>query len=187
MPQKTIDQLVADARSRISAMRVAPPSGEVSSRAAAAEFELAIDALVMSLPIGRTADFHEVIAKVEERFRPVYDREAVSNAKTDGQMSDASTRESTGWWIVLSRAGIAIRTGDVKPQYEVGDTIVFTLQRLPRKRPDAAPDLAIVPPAPLSPVREQLVQIRDRAPPEDRQKADALLATFDSFVGNQST
>lgn len=146
MSKRTIGELVIDARNRISAMRIAPPAGEVSSRAAADEFEIAIDALVASLPVGRTADFYDTVAKVEERFQTAYDRAAVGNAKTEGQMAEAGTQVSLGWFVVLSRAGIAIRMGNTEPDYKAGDTMVFMLQRLPRK--PEAPQLAVVPPAP---------------------------------------
>lgn len=143
MSNKTLDELVKDARARISTMRTEVPEyGIEASIIIAGELELAIDRLLQSLPVGRTADFYEHIVKVEERFRAVYDRETVANAKTEAQMEPA--RVSLGWFIVLARAGIAIRVGDTKPDYDAGDTVVFTMARL-RRKPDA-PELVVVPP-----------------------------------------
>lgn len=130
MSEKTIDDLVKQARGRISAMRIAPPSGIESSRAAADEFERAIDALVALLPVGEPVMFYETVAKVEERFRKAYADEVVGNAKTEGQME--VDQVSTGWWAVLSRAGFAIRMGDERPAYQDGDDMVFVLQRKPK-------------------------------------------------------
>lgn len=89
-------------------------------------------------------EFHEIVAKVEERFRKVYDGEKVAKAVTEGQM--APDEISTGWWVVLSRFGIAIRFGDMKPDIAAGDTLVLVASKIPK----APPQLAITP-APAAP------------------------------------
>lgn len=45
MPIVTVAEMIERAKSRISAMRIAPPSSPVSSQAAAREFEMAIEAM----------------------------------------------------------------------------------------------------------------------------------------------
>lgn len=129
----SIDDIVKKARGRISAMRIAPPAGLESSRAAADEFECAIDACVRGMPADGTLHFHETIARVEERFRKKYDSEKAGGAKTESQMEEAADQVSTGWWIVLSRAGVAIRVGAEEPDFKAGDTVIFNMQRMPRK------------------------------------------------------
>lgn len=132
MTEKSINDLVKEARSRIGAMRISPPAGLESSRAAADEFERAIDALMAGLPVGEPVYFYETIAKVEERFRPAYDAEVVGNAKTDAQLKNLEPI-STGWWIVLARAGIAIRTGSTRPAFEAGENVILPLLRAPKQ------------------------------------------------------
>lgn len=176
---KTLNELVSDARSRISAMRLALWADIESSSAAAGVIERAIDGLIYSMPTADKLHFYETAAKVEERFRPVYDREKVANAKVEGQLEPEQV--STGWWIVLSRFGVAMRFGSSKPDIQPGDTLVMTLSKMPKKPP--APVLAVIPLAPPSPdARAELVKLRANVKPEDVAKVDAVIAALDAIV-----
>lgn len=61
MPIVTTADMIRNARGRISAMRIAPPTGIESSKAAAREFELAIDVL---------EHLHEIWSIVEQLRAP---------------------------------------------------------------------------------------------------------------------
>lgn len=98
--------------------------------------------------IDREFEFHEVVGKVEERFRPELDQEAAE--RLAGTSESAGKYEpkmvSTGWWVVLTRFGVSIRFGNLKPDIQAGDTLVLRATKIPKK-PDA-PALQVFPPAP---------------------------------------
>lgn len=124
-------------------------------------------------------EFHEVVAKVEERFRKVYDSEKIAKAVTESQM--APDQVSTGWWVVLSRFGIAIRFGDKRPDIDVGDALVLNARKIPKK-PDA-PAIAIVPPAPPPVDAETARRIwLDSLPTEQADKMRAAIASVPEYV-----
>lgn len=107
-------------------------------------------------------EFHATVVKVEERFRKVYDREKVGNAKTDAQMTEASEDVSTGWWVSLSQYGIAVNFGPTKPDIDSGDTLVLIARKLPKQPPklEAVP-APVMPPLP-SLTAAELTYIRAR-------------------------
>lgn len=81
-----------------------------------------------------TIEFHEVIAKLEERFRPELDDEAKARfggtAEHPGKYEP--TMVSTGWWMVLARFGVAVRVGSTKPDdLAAGDQVVLTWHKRP--------------------------------------------------------
>lgn len=100
-------------------------------------------------------EFHEVVAKVEERFRAELDAEARarlgaipgSGGGTEGKYEPKMV--STGWWVILARFGIAMRFGKLKPDVVAGDTLVLVVRKIPR--PQDPPALAAVPDAPRPP------------------------------------
>lgn len=169
----TTTELVAIARSRIAAMRIAPCGGLVSSQAAADEFERVIDRLVFMLPASRVFEFYETVLKVEERFRKIFNAEAVGNAKVESQMEGEQI--STGWWVFLEQFGVAIRFGDTKPEgIDAGDQLSISISS--RKKP-AAPELAVVPPAPPPIDAETARRIwLDSLPPEQAAKVEEAIA-----------
>lgn len=104
---------------------------------------------------GQEFEFHEVVAKVEERFRAEMDDEARarlgaiegSGGGNEGKYEPKMV--STGWWVVISRFGVAMRFGKLKPDIVAGDTLVLIARRIPR--PQDPPALAAVPVAPKPP------------------------------------
>ncbi len=142
--ESTTAELIAAARSRVKTMRLGTNAGIARDNAAADDIERAIDRLVFMLPASRMFDFYEKVLKVEERFRKIYDAQAVGDAKVESQME--AEQVSTGWWVFLERFGVAIRTGDTKPEgIDAGDMLMVSISS--RKKP-IAPELAVVPPAP---------------------------------------
>lgn len=117
-------------------------------------------------------EFHETVAKVEERFRAVYDPGKVGAAKSQSQMDEGTEQVSTGWWVVLARFGVAVRFGATRPDIAAGDTLVMVPRII--KKP-SAPDLAVVPPAPppIDAAAARTVWL-ESLPPEVRAKIEEL-------------
>lgn len=122
-------------------------------------------------------EFHEVVAKVEERWRPELDDEArkrlIGTEDVPGKYEPKMV--STGWWIVLARFGVAICTGKFKPDIAPGDTLVAEFRKVPKPPEAGTPAPA---PLPAPDLRGQLKALRDKAPAEAAEAIDAAIAAL---------
>jgi hypothetical protein len=133
------------------------------------------------MPSSQEFEFHETVAKVEERFRPELTDEA--RARLGAMPGSGGGEEgkyqpemvSTGWWVVLARFGIAVRFGSMKPDIVAGDTLVLIARRIPK--PPEAPAPA-PPPMPAPDLRGTLQQLRAAAPAEVAAKIDEAIAVL---------
>jgi hypothetical protein len=122
-------------------------------------------------------EFHEVVAKVEERFRPELDEEARKRlGGTDTQPGlYEPCQVSTGWWVVLARFGVAVRFGSMKPDIIAGDTLVLIARKIPKPPEPIAPE-----PGPVTApdLRNSLKELRANAPAEVAEKINEAIAAL---------
>ena len=72
-------------------------------------------------------EFEEVATSVEERFKRVYDSEALANAKSESQASYEQV--SIGWWLVIKRLGLSLWIGKDKPAVASGDLLRISIRK----------------------------------------------------------